>query len=297
MTSKTLLAWSASVFMLSVQWAFLAPPATAAEPAPVAMTTDVQGAAWLVEGGKQSRLGLLQYLPAGASLRLDAGARVAITYFAVPREFTLGGPAQAVVDAERLRGISGATPATKNLDRNQVAAGQKFSARQRERQAVATFEMKAFEPGSLQLRQPVDTRLLGDPEEFSWRPLLGAKTYRFSLADANGQVLYSAAGAARSLRLPASVKLQPGLSYSWSVEAQGSSGLLQSASAGFSLLDAASARAIAAQQPAADASFSERLLYASLLEDAGLKLAATAYWKTLASERPDDELLQELGNR
>lgn len=291
---KSLQAWSSvALLMFFLQ----SSPAVAAEPAPVAMTTDVQGVAWLMEGGKQTRLGLMNYLVTGANLRLDAGARVAITYFAVPREFTLSGPAQAVLEADRPRVVSGPALAMKSLDQNQVMAGQKFSAKQRERQTVATFEMKAFVPGSLQLRQPVDTRLLGAPEEFSWRPMLGAKIYRFTLSDAEGKLLYDATSEARSLRLPDSVKLQPGRPYSWSVESQGSSGLVQSASAGFSLLDEASANAIAAQRPAPGANFSERLLYASLLEEAGLKLAALAYWKALANERPDDEMLQELGNR
>src|SRR5262249_20429166 len=125
----------------------------------------------------------------------------------------------------------------------------------------------------------------------------GAKSYNFSLADAKSQVLYSATSNVRNLRLPDNIKLPAGQSYTWSVTAQGASGLLQSASASFSLLDEASARAIAAQRPAADASFSERLLYASLLDNAGLKLAATAYWHALASERPGDETLEELANR
>lgn len=271
--------------------------AAAAAVAPVAMTTDVQGVAWLIEGGKQSKLGLMAYLVSGASLRLEAGAKVSVTYFAVPREFSLSGPAQAVVEAERLHAVKGTAPAMRNLDQNKVAAGQQFTARQRERQTVATYEMKAFVPGSLQLRQPVDTRLLGAPEEFSWRPLLGAQSYRFQLTDAQGKLLHSADSTTRTLRLPESVKLQPGQTYTWTVEAQGTPGEPQIASAGFSLVDAATAKMLEAQRPAVSASFSERLLYASLLENSGLKVAAQGWWKTLASERPEDEMLQELANR
>lgn len=286
-----LLAWSVVIVTLS---GLPIPITSATELAPIAMTTDVQGTAWLMENGKQTRLGLMIYLTPGTKLNLDAGARVAITFFATPNEFMLKGPTQAVVESERVRALSGSAPSVKNLDQNQVAAGQKFSARQRERQAVASFEMKSFEPGSLQLRKPVDTRLLASPEEFSWRPVFGAKSYRFRLSDASGQVLHEVTSEARTQRLPDTVVLQMGQAYSWSVEALGSSGLTQSASAGFSLLDETEARAITAKQPAVDASFSERLLYASLLENAGLKLAATTYWKGLANERPDDDMLREL---
>ena len=287
--------------------------AAEAEAAPVAMTTDVQGAAWLIEGSKKSKLGLMAYLGSGATVRLEAGARISVTYFAMPREFSLSGPAQAIIEAERLRTVNGAAPVMRNLDQNKVAAGQQFTAKQRERQTVATFEMKAFVPGTLQLRQPsrrvsglrryrigdqpVDTRLLGAPEEFSWRPLLGAKSYRFQLMDAQGRLLYSAESTVRNLRLPESVKLQPGQSYSWTVEAQGAAGEPQNANAGFSLVDTATAGTLEAQRPLATAGFSERLLYASLLENAGLKVAAQTWWKALASERPEDEMLQELANR
>jgi len=271
--------------------------AAEAEAAPVAMTTDVQGAAWLIEGSKKSKFGLMAYLGSGATLRLEAGARISVTYFAMPREFSLSGPAQAIIEAERLRTVNGAAPVMRNLDQNKVAAGQQFTAKQRERQTVATFEMKAFVPGTLQLRQPVDTRLLGAPEEFSWRPLLGAKSYRFQLMDAQGRLLYSAESTVRNLRLPESVKLQPGQSYSWTVEAQGAAGEPQNANAGFSLVDTATAGTLEAQRPLATAGFSERLLYASLLENAGLKVAAQTWWKALASERPEDEMLQELANR
>ena len=271
--------------------------AAEAEAAPVAMTTDVQGAAWLIEGSKKSKFGLMAYLGSGATLRLEAGARISVTYFAMPCEFSLSGPAQAIIEAERLRTVNGAAPVMRNLDQNKVAAGQQFTAKQRERQTVATFEMKAFVPGTLQLRQPVDTRLLGAPEEFSWRPLLGAKSYRFQLMDAQGRLLYSAESTVRNLRLPESVKLQPGQSYSWTVEAQGAAGEPQNANAGFSLVDTATAGTLEAQRPLATAGFSERLLYASLLENAGLKVAAQTWWKALASERPEDEMLQELANR
>jgi len=271
--------------------------ASAADLAPVAMTTDVQGAAWQLEGNKRTKLGLLAYLTPGLKLQLEPGARVSVTYFAMSREFVLNGPMQAVIEAEQVHAVSGAAPLVRSLERNQVIAGQKLTARQRERQSVATFEMKAFVPGNLQLRSPVDTRLIAAPTEFIWRPVPGASTYQFLLADTQGRPIHRVSSEARSLRLPDEVKLQPGQAYSWTVEVQGSSGLTQTASAGFSLLDEATAQKFISQRPAAGASFSERLLYASLLENAGLKLDAQIYWKALAAERPNDETLQELSNR
>lgn len=269
--------------------------AHAAEPAAVAMTTDVQGTAWLIDGGKQSKLGLMSYLPNGAKLRLDKNARIAITYFTVSREFTLSGPVEAVVETDTLRSQNGAAPISRNLDQNQVAAGKKFTTQQRERQALATFEMKAF--GNLQLLQPVNTKLLGAPTELSWQAIPNVKTYRLTLSNAQGKTLHTAQTDTASLRLPENLKLKAGKTYTWAIEATSTDGQKQSASAEFSLLDEATTRNLSTRKPASNASFSERLLYATMLENAGASLAASTYWKALANERPEDETLQQLSNR
>lgn len=276
----------------------LAAPTQAAQPAEaaaVAMTTDVQGTAWLVEGDQQSKLGLMAYLPSGAKLKLDKNARVSVTYFAVAREYTLNGPSQATVDKDKLNTTGGASASARSLDQNQVAAGKKFTTQQRERQALATFEMKAI--GSLSLHQPVNTKVLGTPTEFSWQALLDNKAYHFTLSDAQGRILHSGQSTENRLQLPKNVQLQAGKTYTWSIESVAKDGQKQSASAEFTLLDENTTRDLNKRQPKASASFSERLLYATMLENAGAQQAATIIWQALANERPDDETLQQLGNR
>ena len=71
------------------------PPLPSAFAAPVVMVTDVRGGAFVVKKEREAsqKLALLDYLQAGAELRLDAGARVAVTFLAKPVEIVLNGPA------------------------------------------------------------------------------------------------------------------------------------------------------------------------------------------------------------
>lgn len=260
---------------------------------PIAMTTDVQGQAWIVEGGKQVPLSIMSYLPSGAKLRLEKGARVAVTYFAQPREYTLNGPLQAVVEAGQLR-ADGGTTTRRTLDPGQNAASKQFSARQRDQQAVATFEMKAV--GVLQLDQPADTKLLDRPGEFTWQAIDNVSRYTLTLRDAQGKILYQGESSTPRLKLPANVALVAGQGYRWTVEAIGVDGATQTASSDFAMLDEATRKSLDQRKPKPGASFSERLIYATMLDNAGATLAANAYWKALAKERPQDVTLQQLGS-
>ncbi|MBP9712493.1 MAG: hypothetical protein KBD60_02240 [Sterolibacterium sp.] len=270
-------------------------PAQASEP--IAMTTDVQGKAWIVVGDQQTPLGVMAYLPSGAKLRLDKGARVAVTYFAQPREYTLNGPLQASVEANQPRSESGGNSniIRRSLDPAQNTATQQYSARQRDHQALATFEMKAL--GTLQLRQPADTKLIDRPAAFTWQALASAKRYTFTLRDAEGVTLYQGESTTPQMLLPARIKLTAGQNYRWTVEAVDPGGERQSASTEFSLLDSTTRKSLEQRKPGANASFSDRLIYATMLDNAGATQEANVYWKTLAKERPQDETLQQLGAR
>jgi hypothetical protein len=201
---------------------------------------------------------------------------------------------QAVVENNQLHS-EGGNASRRNLDPGQSNATQQFSARQRDHQALATFEMKAL--GTLQLGQPADTKLLERPTEFTWQALANAQSYTFTLRDAQGKTLHQADSTAPQLKLPASVALAAGQSYRWTVEAVDREGNKQAASTEFGLLDEATRKSLEQRKPSSAARFSERLIYATMLDNAGATLAANAYWKALAKERPQDEALQQLGAR
>lgn len=263
---------------------------------PIAMTTDVQGKAWIVDGGKQTPLGIMAYLPSGAKLHLDKGAHVSVTYFAQPREYTLNGPTQAIIEANEPRSDNGSSNIVRrSLDPKQSNATQQYSARQRDHQALATFEMKAL--GTLQLGQPADTKLVNRPDEFTWQALPNAKRYTFTLRNAQGDLLHQTSSASTQIKLPAHVKLLPGENYRWTVEAIDNTGGSQSASTEFSLLDNTTRTALTQRKPKPGASFSDRLIYATMLDNAGATQEANGYWKELAKERPQDETLKQLGAR
>ena len=76
-----------------------------------------------------------------------------------------------------------------------------------------------------------------------------------------------------------------------------SNGGTQSASTEFSLIDNATRTSLSQRKPRPNASFSDRLIYATMLDNAGATQEANIYWKELAKERPQDEALQQLGAR
>ena len=117
--------------------------AAAAEP--VAMVTDLKGSV-TQSAQKAERLALLSYLEPGARLRLDAGASLVITYFARATQVALAGPAEALVEAGGVRMLSGAPPQIRSLDAASAGAAKKFEPLQRDRLAMATFQMRGAKP-------------------------------------------------------------------------------------------------------------------------------------------------------
>ena len=75
---------------------------------PVAVVTDVQGAATLA-GAPGAPLTMLQQLDAGRKIDLTAGARVALIYYANGAQYELRGPGTASIDAQQPHASQGAT--------------------------------------------------------------------------------------------------------------------------------------------------------------------------------------------
>jgi hypothetical protein len=97
-----------------------------------------------------------------------------------------------------------------------------------------------------------------------------------------------------SLKLPASVRLAENVPYTWSVSTRTPDGRRSSSSADFSIVSDSLRQQITALRPAPAAPVSERVAYASWLEQLELKDEARAIWRALAAERPDDQRLQAL---
>jgi len=246
--------------------------------APVALVTDIVGAG-TQKGGP---LKLLAELPRGSEIGIGDGGRVVVFYLADGSEWTLAGRGRYRLGAAAPEALDGAPAPARKL----AAAGLRAVKFRTDRATQGGLQMRGG--GDLPLlRTPVDEVVLGGPVTFAWEPATAATTYRFELVDGAGASVYVLDTPESTLRLPADVALAPGHEYLWAV-----SGRVPDAAApfyraaAFRTADEATRRRLDAAQPAAGAAFSERVLYAALLEDAGAKSAARAQRAALAAERP-----------
>ena len=266
----------------------LTAPQTLLGAEPMAIVTDLQGGAVSGSGG---RLAILAELGAGVELRLDSGAKASVAHFASGRQFDLDGPGAFRLTASGVESTSGGRVTA----RAPLGAAYRDVRLRPARVAQASISMRGNAEGAaLQLLSPAGTWLVENRATFRWAPLAGDGSYRFQLTDNLGNVLYETVTTGHSVTLPESIALQAGRIYAWQVNAKLPDGRVAEGWTEFGIADAdRRARAYSAR-PAAGAAFGDRVLYALLLDDAGLREAARAVWDELARERPDDPRLRTL---
>jgi hypothetical protein len=251
--------------------------AASAPAAPVALVTDVVGT-----GTKNgTALRLLAALPRNSEVSVADGGRVVVFYLADGTEWTLAGRGRFRLEATAPR-VLGASPAP--LRQPATAA---FS--------TVRFRTDRATQGGLQMRgsaqrpmlvAPVDEVVLDGDVAFTWSPAGAGTRYRFELVDGAGAAVLVTDTNDATLRLPASAALVPGRAYVWAVSGRDpNAGEPFYRAAAFRVADAATDARLRAAKPPADAPFSQRVLYAALLEDAGAKSAALAVRAALTAER------------
>jgi hypothetical protein len=248
---------------------------------PPGLVIDVQGEATL--GGQ--RVAILTGLPPGAEVALGTASRVVVVHTQNGRQYELIGPGAfrwgngraEIVRPGELRVRESADAAFGDL---RLRTG---------RIAQASISMRgATAETKVRLDSPVSTWLLEAPRAFRWEPVAGATGYRFQLTDSNGKALHETRTATPAVDLPAGVALEPGRTYGWQVQADLPGGKTIDAWTEFGLAGADLRTRVDRARPRADASFGDRLLYALLLEELGLREEAARLWSTLARERPAD---------
>jgi hypothetical protein len=258
--------------------------------APVAMVTDLQGAATLAKD--KTRLGLMAYLEPGTEVTLGANAKLTLTFLTKPLEQSFSGPAKIVVQSDKIEVLQGGAGQSRKLDPEKVSVAVKFEPAVRDRMTQATFIMRSTSP-KLELVGPVATKVLTTTPQFSWKAPKDASGYKIFLLDEAGKPLREHKVGVNTWTPQGNEALSPGQSYQWKVEATLASGQTDAAQAQFSVLDKAAAKDIEKHKPGANAPFSERLLYAALLENEGFTHEAARLWRELAAERPGEPALQK----
>lgn len=262
--------------------------ACAVQAAGVAMITDATGRIEAEPGGVA--VGVLAELEGGARLRLAPGATVTLLYLASGEEFRLKGAGRYQIGPNAPTALQGAQPEKRKLPVDAIPPVRVKPATVQQ----ATIVMRSLGPGlTVKLLEPVSVRVLDERPLFRWAAVSGAESYRVQVIDSAGQPVAEFEQKGESGQLPENVRLKPGESYSWSVEARLASGRKLSGTADFAVLDAEARARLNRIQPADGAKFSDRVAYALMLERYEAFHLARAEWRRLLAERPDEPLLKE----
>jgi hypothetical protein len=269
---------------------------TCAAGSPVAMVTDLKGSVIMAEAGKSRPTALLAYIEPGTSVKLDIGAQLVLTYLSHPLEVTLTGPAEATVGAEGANVTKGNRPSVRSLEAGHVEVARNFEPVQRKKLALATVHMRAIPRPQIIIDGPANTSIYAVAPVLAWSALPDVKSYRVIVSETGGVLHLDQSVSSNTLALD-NRPLKRGASYEWRVEAKLPTGEFLAAKAEFSVLDAVRARRIESLQPAANAPFSERVLFAVQLQTENLAYDAKREWSSLAAERPDDDTLRQWAQR
>ena len=259
---------------------------------PVAMVTDIEGKAMLAEGAAKHALSILSELRPGARLQLEGGARVSVVYLGSGQEYQLDGPAVVRITAGQPEAVSGAKPKKGGVA---LAKGGSTVRIKPVVVAQAAIVMRSSAPGSrLKLLSLSGTRTLDARPVFQWQPPQPGLHYQVELMDDTGKTIMSAATDEATLTLPAGIELKEAADYTWVVSAVLPDGAKYSNVGDFSIAPAALREQAEKLRPASQAAVSERVEYASWLEQMELRDEARKYWKSVAAERQGHEKLKEV---
>ncbi|MBK8321339.1 MAG: hypothetical protein IPL06_01025 [Betaproteobacteria bacterium] len=253
-------------------------PALAADP--VAFVTNMKGEV-AVDGG--SRPLLMSELGKGQKVALGKEATLSVMFIQSGKEFVLKGPGDFAVGEREMTVGSGMPPSSRETSWRasgdvlvKVAQTQSASIRMRSAapsKPLAPVRLEFPVRGAVSTLQPVLRWAAGEgkaPAEVIVAP-----------AGAEDKPVVKAKSTGTTMKVPA--KLKPDTEYVWSVTVSGT----EIGKASFRTLPAASIDKAEKRRPAEKAEFSDRALYALLLQELGAAQEAAEWWGRLAQERGD----------
>lgn len=258
--------------------------------AAVAMVTDLEGKAVVLDDVRKPAVTILSEIRQDARLQLEAGGRLVAVYLGSGQSWEMKGPAVVVFRAQQPESESGAKPQARG---SALSKGSKEIRIKPVAVAQAAIVMRSVKPNlKLKLLNPLGNKTLEERPLFTWKSLAPDLPYRFALLDDTGKTLYETSVNGTSLQLPAQLQLKEAATYTWLVSAQHPDGSAFSNASDFSLASADLRRQVESLRPAANSPFSERVAFAAWLEEMALRDEARKYWKAAAAERPDDPRLK-----
>ena len=223
---------------------------------------------------------LLSELAKGQKLTLGPDALASVMFVASGKEYALKGPGQYVVKDTEIASTSGMPPVTRET---QWHASSKVLVQ------VAQTSAASVRMRSIAVPKPDTEPKLLYPTEGNIATL--QPTFRWRGADGKGELLLLVAGqekpvhtakvAGGSYRMAA--KLRPDTEYTWIVSVAGN----EVGTGHFRTLTSDGLAHVEKVRPSEKAEFSDRVMFALMLQDMGATQEAHESWSRLAQERDD----------
>jgi hypothetical protein len=226
---------------------------------------------------------LMSELSRGQKIVVAKEGQLAVMYIQSGREYVLRGPGDYTIGEREIASGSGVSPAARETTWRAssevlVKVAQTSS---------ASIRMRSMAPTKSESRAKLDFPTQGAVSTLQ-------PTLRWTMPDANAPADVAIAVAGREekplakARVQATshrfaLKLKPDMEYSWTVSVAGS----EIGNARFKTLSTAMLQNAEKRRPGEKAEFSDRLLYALLLQEIGAVQEAHEAWGRLARERAD----------
>lgn len=260
---------------LSILACLLAGTALAAEG--VAFISNLKGEATL-DGG--ARAGLLTELARGQKLAVGKDSQVSVMYVTSGKEYVLRGPGEYEVKDAEVSASSGAAPTARGTE---WRASNKVLV-QVTQTSAASMRMRSIAPPKVmaadRLIYPTQGTVSSLQPVFRWASTSDKAEFSLSVVGQD-KPIHVGKASGNNYRVPG--KLKPDTEYFWIVSA----GANEVGTGKFRTLPAETVQKIEKRKPADKAEFSDRLLFALLLQEVGASQEAQEAYAKLSQERPD----------
>ena len=262
-----------------------------AQGAAVALVTDLQGRATITSAGRSLDAAMLANLEAGTQAQLAPGSTLVVLYLADGSEYQFKGPAQVQFRADRPEVSSGApavrrsAPSVMQVRVNPGGVSQ------------GAIVMRSMGSVRIRLLEGSGTLVLDAQPELAWAAPLPDLRYSLDIADDAGRTLHKVEVGDTRTRLPASIGLREGATYTWEVSARAPDGRRYSGRGEFAVAAASLREQVLAARMQVDSTVSAQVAFAWWLDHQQLRDEARRLWRELARQRPDEAALRALAER
>lgn len=281
-----------AAMVLSLVLALTCSPALAG-PDDVAMVVDLEGGPAVYDSGeKQGReVALMDFLAQGDRIRLEAGTRLTLNYFASGRREDITGPGVIVAEVKGSRQEKGAA-----LTGSRVAyLPPKSAVKEADLQHVGAVVLRDVgeKKKRVVLLSPFKTAVRSPRPVFCWRPVAGAEAYRVQVLDLMDQTLLDVTTARTEMAYPRA-DLTRGLKYRWIVTALAQGQSLAKGQGRFFLLSEEEAQKVSQAEEAIKSGYPEGttaslVTLALMYQNHELNDEAAEVYRQLHQRYPDNE--------